>query len=232
MWVVGARLLPLRPDGFGQVLPTPSVLRDRRLPTTDTLPPPADGRFHSTIGPITPAVRTRIGGTYKAGCPVPLRDLRYLTVSFHGFDAKAHTGEIIMATSAAPKVARAFARLWALGFPLEQMTLPEGSDLTAPPTGDGDDTAGFVCRPARGQTRFSAHAYGLALDVNPFQNPYVKGDLVLPELASAYVDRRWRRPGMLLAGSAAVRAFTDEGFTWGGAFRSLKDYQHLSLTGD
>ncbi len=68
--------------------------------------------------------------------------------------------------------------------------------------------------------------------MNPFHNPYVKKDLVLPELASAYVDRAAERPGMLLRGSAAVRAFTDEGFTWGGDFRSLKDYQHFSLTGD
>jgi len=99
-------------------------------------------------------------------------------------------------------------------------------------TGDGNDTAGFVCRAARGQTRFSAHAYGLAVDVNPFQNPLVKGDLVLPELASAYRDREWWRPGMFLPGSAAVRAFTREGWTWGGTFHRPKDYQHFSRTGD
>ena len=172
-----------------------------------------------------------MGDTYRDGCPVGIADLRYVTVVFRGFDGKAHTGELVVSKSAADKVVRAFARLFDLGFPLEEMRLPGTADVKAAPTGDGDDTAAFVCRPVRGQTTFSAHAYGLAVDVNPFHNPYVKGARVLPELASAYLDRSWKRPGMFLRGSAAVRAFTDEGFTWGGDFRSLKDYQHFSLTG-
>jgi hypothetical protein len=231
LWVVGARPLPLRPVGFGKVLPTPLVLRDRQLPTRDVLPPPRDGRFHATTSRIGSAVRTRMGESYRPGCPVTLSDLRYLTLTFRGFDQRAHTGELVVAARAARPTIRAFAALFAQGFPLEEMRLPTTADLEAPPTGDGNDTAGFVCRAARGQRRFSAHAYGLAIDVNPFQNPYVKGDLVLPELASAYRDRRWTRPGMLLPGSPAVRAFTRQGWTWGGTFRGLVDYQHFSLTG-
>ncbi|MCW2545126.1 MAG: hypothetical protein JWM40_2678 [Frankiales bacterium] len=232
VWVVGASPLPIGPDGFGKVLPTPKVLRDRHLPTTDVLPPPADGRFHASSGPITPSLRTRMGDTYRAGCPVGLEDLSYLTLTFRGFDKKVHTGELVVATSVSAAVTRAFRRLFDLGFPLEEMRLPTTGDVTAKPTGDGNDTAGFVCRAARGQKRFSAHAYGLAIDVNPFQNPYVKGDLVLPELASAYRDRTWVRDGMFLLGSAAVKAFTREGWTWGGTFSRPKDYQHMSKTGN
>lgn len=230
--MVGASPLPIGPDGFGKVLPTPRVLRDRHLPTKDLLPPPADGRFHATTGPITMAIRRRMGETYRAGCPVGLAALSYLTVTFRGFDDKAHTGDLVVARSVAPAVVRIFRSLYAQGFPIEQMQLPTTADLTAPPTGDGNDTAGFVCRTARGQKRFSAHAYGLAIDVNPFHNPFVRGDLVLPELASAYRDRTWKRDGMFLSGSAAVRAFTREGWTWGGTFSRPKDYQHFSLTGD
>jgi hypothetical protein len=229
---VGASPLPLRPDGFGEVLPTPRVLRDRHLPTKDLLPPPHDGRFHATTGPITPAIRRRMGDTYRSGCPVGLADLRYLTLTFRGFDKKLHTGDLVVAASVAPAVVRAFHRLFDLGFPIEEMRLPTTADVTAPPTGDGNDTAGFVCRAARGQKRFSAHAYGLAIDINPFHNPYVKGDLVLPELASAYRDRSWVRDGMFLASSAAVRAFTREGWTWGGTFSRPKDYQHFSASGN
>lgn len=232
LWTVGASPLPLRPDGFGQVLPTPRVLRDRRLPTTDVLAPPRDGRFRATVGPVTRALGERMGDTYRPGCPVPLSSLRYLTVTFRGFDGKAHTGEIVVAARVAPDVVGIFRTFFARGFPLEEMRLPTTADLTAKPTGDGNNTAGFVCRAARGQTRFSAHAYGVAIDVNPFHNPYVKSDLVLPELASAYVDRSRVRPGMLLRGSAPVQAFRDAAWTWGGDFRSLKDYQHFSLTGD
>jgi hypothetical protein len=232
VWVVGASPLPLRPDGFGQVLPTPQVLRDRRLPTKDLLPPPADGRFHATTGPITSELRRRMGETYRSGCPVKLSDLRYLTLTFRGFDGKAHTGELVVAARAASSTVRVFRELFAQGFPIEEMRLPTTADLDAPPTGDGNDTAAFVCRAARGQKRFSAHAYGLAIDVNPFQNPFVRDDLVLPELASAYRDRGWVRPGMFLRNSAAVRAFTRAGWTWGGTFHRPKDYQHFSLTGD
>jgi hypothetical protein len=231
--VVGASPLPLRPDGFGEVLPTPKVLRNRRLPTVDVLPPPHDGRFHATTGPITSAIRKRMGETYRSGCPVPLSDLRYLTLVFRGFDGKAHTGELVVAAKAAASTVRVFRALFAQGFPLEEMRLPTTADLNAPPTGDGNDTAAFVCRAARGQTRFSAHAYGLAIDVNPFQNPFVRDDLVLPELASAYRDRSWVRSGMFLSRSAAaVRAFTREGWAWGGTFHRPKDYQHFSLTGN
>ena len=229
MWVVGAQPLPLRPDGFGQVLATPRVLRNRRLPTVDVLPPPKDGRFHWRISAITPSVRRRMGTTYVQGCPVPPSGLRYVNLTFRGFDGKAHTGELIVNARAAASVVRVFRRLYALRFPLEQMQLP--GKPAAQPTGDGNDTVSFVCRTVRKSQRLSAHAYGLAIDVNPFQNPYHRGDLVIPELASAYLDRGWRRAGMFEPGSPAVRAFTSEGWTWGGTFRSLKDFQHFSLTG-
>ena len=105
------------------------------------------------------------------------------------------------------------------------------ADLHAHPTGDGNNTAAFVCRAARKQTRWSAHAYGLAVDVDPFQNPYRRGDLVLPELATAYVDRDRVRPGMIVAGGPVVRAFGRIGWGWGGDWRSAKDYQHFSANG-
>lgn len=230
-WTVGASPLPLRPDGFGQVLPTPTVLRNRRLPTTDLLPPPVAGRFVSSIGPVTAAIRTRMGQTWSPSCPVRLPSLRYVTVVFRGFDNKAHRGDLVVAAKVAPQVVGVFKALYANGFPIEEMRLPTTTDLLAKPTGDGNNTAGYVCRAARGQTRFSAHAYGVAIDVNPFQNPEVKRDLVLPELASAYRDRSWHRPGMFLAGDRGVRAFASIGWKWGGYWRSSKDPMHFSLTG-
>jgi D-alanyl-D-alanine carboxypeptidase len=231
-WRVGARPLPLRPDGFGEVLATPAALRDRRLPTVDRLPPPPGGRFRSTIRPIGPAVRARMGTTWKPGCPVGLADLRDVTVSFRGFDGRPHTGELVVNRRVAAAVVSVFARLYRARFPIEEMRLVTTADLEAHPTGDGNNTAAFVCRPARGQTRWSAHAYGLAVDVDPFQNPYRRGDLVLPELASAYLDRADRRPGMIYPGDVVTTAFAAIGWTWGGTFRTPKDLMHFSATGD
>jgi hypothetical protein len=230
-WTVGASPLPLRPDGFGQVLPTPEVLRDRRLPTTDRLPPPVDGRFAARVQPVSPDVRARMGRTWSPACPVVLEDLRYLTVVFHGFDGKPHTGELVVAGHVADDVVEVFRRLYDARFPIEEMRLPTTADLEAPPTGDGSNTAAYVCRAARGQTRWSEHAYGTAVDINPFHNPLVRRDLVVPELAGAYADRTWERPGMHLPGGPAVRAFADVGWAWGGTWRSSKDWMHFSLGG-
>lgn len=234
-WELGAAPLPLRADGLGEMRPTPRPLRERRFATVDLLPPPVDGRFDSTIGPVTRALRRRMGDTWSPGCPVALDGLRYLRVTFRGFDGEAHTGELVVAATEADDVVGVFRALFAADFPIEEMRLPTTADLEAHPTGDGNNTAALVCRATRGGSSWSAHAYGLAVDVNPFHNPYAKGKppdrVVLPELASSYLDRTWHRPGMIQPGSVAVRAFARIGWSWGGDWSTLKDYQHFSATG-
>lgn len=230
-WVVGASPLPVRPDGFGEVRPTPPQLRERRLRTVDLLPPPADGRFHSTVEPVTRAYVTRTGLAWRPGCPVRLADLRRLTLSFRGFDGLAHTGELVVHASEAADLVSVFRALFRADFPIEEMRPVTQADLEAPPTGDGNNTSALACRPTVGATTWSAHAYGLAVDLNPFMNPYSRGDLVLPELASAYLDRSWRRPGMIDEDGIAVREFRRIGWTWGGDFRTVSDLHHFSATG-
>lgn len=230
-WELGVHALPRTADGFGEIRPTPKALRVRRYPTTDLLPPPADGRFHSSIGPVAPAIRRRMGETWSPSCPVALADLAYLNVGFRGFDGAAHTGELVVAADRAEDVVSVFRALFAADYPIEEMRLPTTADLEAPPTGDGNNTAALVCRASRGTTTWSAHAYGLAIDVNPFLNPYRKGDLVLPERASAYLDRTRTQPGVIHAGDLVVREFARIGWSWGGSWSSLKDYQHFTATG-
>lgn len=230
-WELGAQVLPVGPDGYGVIRPTPPSLRVRRYPTADLLPPPTDGRFTATVSKITPAVRERMGQTWTPGCPVPLAGLRYVTVSFRGFDGAAHTGELVVAAAEATDVVSVFWALFDAGYPIEEMRLPGTADLDAPPTGDGNNTAGLVCRASTGGTAYSAHAYGLAIDLNPFVNPFRRDDLVLPERASSYLDRGWRRPGMLYADSLVVREFARIGWSWGGDFQTVTDPQHFTATG-
>ena len=230
-WVVGATPLPLRPDGFGEVRPTPPQLRVRRMRTRDVLPPPEDGRFHVVQRPVTPAFADRTHLAWFPDCPVSLAELRLLQLSFWGFDDQPHTGQLVVNASVADAVASVFRALYAAHFPIEEMRLVTKADLDAPPTGDGNVTAAYACRPVRGSTTWSAHAYGLAIDVDPFMNPYQNDDLVLPELASAYLDRSWRRPGMIFADGPVVRAFEQVGWTWGGTFQSVLDLQHFSANG-
>ncbi|TCP49180.1 D-alanyl-D-alanine carboxypeptidase-like protein [Tamaricihabitans halophyticus] len=229
-WRVGASPLPRRPDGLGEIQPTPPELTERRLPTNDVLAPPEDGRYAARIQRVPDQVLAR--STWSTGCPVGRAQLRYLTMSFWGFDGRPHTGEMLVHERVANQLTEVFQRLYAARFPIEEMRVVRASELDAPPTGDGNNTTAFVCRPTTGEQGWSAHAYGLAIDLNPFQNPYTSSDIVLPELASSYVDRTWRRPGMLRAGDAAVSAFQRIAWTWGAIWRDPRDIMHFSATGN
>ena len=226
---LGTRPLPLRPDGFGEVQPTPPALVDRRLPTIDLLPPPTGDAFESSIGDVPAEVAER--STWDPACPVTLEELRYVRVSFWGFDGNPHTGELLVHHSAAQAMVDGFAALHAARYPIEEMRVTRRDELDAHPTGDGNNTSAFVCRPTRGSTRWSDHALGLAVDVNPFHNPYTRADLVLPELASAYVDRGHARPGMIAGGDAVTGAFGGIGWGWGGTWDSPVDRMHFSASG-
>ena len=138
---------------------------------------------------------------------------------------------------AARPLARAFRRLYALRFPIRHMGF---SDFYGPfrgPAGD-DVTASFQCRQAvpspctggRGTGTWSMHAYGLAVDLNPRENPYVGCGQSRDPAARSYRNRANRRPGMV--GSRAVRAFAAIGWGWGGAWSgNTKDYMHFSANG-
>ncbi|MDQ3932522.1 MAG: M15 family metallopeptidase, partial [Actinomycetota bacterium] len=210
---LGTRILPRRSDGFGEVQPTPPELRDRRLPSPDLLPAPHGGEFSASVQVVPGAIAAR--STWSRHCPVPLEELRYVTLVFWGFDERPHTGELLVHESVAEDVVAVFRRLYRARFPIEEMRVVSSQELVAAPTGDGNNTTSFVCRPTTGGTSWSEHAYGLAVDINPFHNPYTRGDLVVPELASAYTQRGWRRQGMIQAEDEATASFARIGWGWG-----------------
>ncbi|MCH1865408.1 M15 family metallopeptidase [Nocardioides sp. CFH 31398] len=227
---LGTRVLPDRGDGFGEVRATPPALRERAFTVADTLPPLPGGGFAARVAdPAPTGVLDR--STWAPGCPVAADDLAWVRVTFRGFDGERHTGELLLASEWARPMVRVFRALWDADFPLEELRITRPAELDAPPTGDGNNSGAFVCRPVTGGTSYSEHAYGRAIDLNPFQNPYERDDLVVPELASAWLDRDRDLPGMIRPGDAVVRAFARIGWQWGGDYTSLKDYQHFSSTG-
>lgn len=223
---LGSRPLPLRPDGFGEVVPTPAELVNRAFRTPELLTPPPSEEFVSTVGPIPADVLAR--STWHRECPIGVEELAYVTVAHWGFDGRPHTGELIVNAEFADAIVAVFARLHEVRFPVEEMRVIRADELDAPPTGDGNVTTSFVCRPAVGSGSWSMHSYGLAIDINPFHNPYRKGELVLPELASYYTDRETARPGMIFEGDAVVTAFDEMGWFWGGRWSTLDDWMHFS----
>jgi hypothetical protein len=152
-------------------------------------------------------------------------------MTFWGFDHEPHTGEMIVNSTVAPEVVSAFRKLYEARFPIEEMRVTSLKEQRAPPTGDTDNTSSFECRPVTLGTTWSQHSFGLAIDINPFQNPYVRGDLVAPELARAYRNRSWLRPGMILPGDVVTQTFAGLGWGWGGNWTTLKDWMHFSQNG-
>ncbi len=227
---LGTRVLPRQANGFGEVRPTPPELDRRRFTLPDKLGAlPGSGFAADVQSPAPESVIAR--STWAPDCPVGRADLSWVRVAFVGFDGERHTGELLVNRSVADDLVTVFRALYEARFPLEEMRVTRAAELTAPPTGDGNNTGSFACRATRGASTYSQHAYGLAVDVNPFQNPYRKGAVVLPELASSYLDRGRERPGMIAPDGPIVRAFARIGWGWGGDWRSLKDYQHFSQNG-
>ncbi len=193
---------------------------------------PSSAQFGSRIAPIDAAQANRMTGvSWRRGCPVGLRDLRLLTLSHWGFDGRSRTGRLIVHRDVAPALVQVFRDLYATRFPIRRMVPVDaygGSDFRSI---EADNTSAFNCRYVEGTTRWSNHAYGRAIDVNPIENPYVSGGSTSHPASRPYLDRARRRPGMAYEGGALVRAFDRIGWGWGGRWTSVKDYQHFSLNG-
>ena len=170
-----------------------------------------------------------LGTSWRAGCPVVPGDLRRLTIDYWGFDDRAHTGELIVNSLVAADVLTIFDRLLAERFPIRRMEpiTTFGSDDER--SLEADNTSGFNCRyaVAGGPTRWSRHAYGMAIDVNPVENPYLEGGRIHPKQGADFVDRSPYRPGMAVAGGVLVKAFASVGWRWGGHWSATPDYQHF-----
>jgi D-alanyl-D-alanine carboxypeptidase len=201
--------------------PTSTATSTTATPTATVSSTPTPVSYAYRVNAVT---AEQLPYTYTDGCPVPVEDLRLLTVTHHGFDGTPRTGELVVHVEQADAVGRIFGRLYDAGFPIERMRLVDAYGGSTEASLADNNTSGFHCRPVTGGTRWSEHAYGWAIDVNPVQNPYVRGDLVLPESGRAFLDRSIAVPGLILEGDPVVAAFAAEGWTWG-------DYQHFSLTG-
>jgi hypothetical protein len=196
--------------------------------------------YHSSIRPLSRPVQSqlRTGGFWHRGCPVPLSGLRLLTVTHRGFDGRPHTGRLLVNKRAARPLAGVFRRLYRIGFPIRHMRL---ADMYGPRGGrprDGDVTGSFSCRQAvpspcvggRGTGTWSMHAYGLAIDLNPVENPYVGCGQSRDPAGRRYRNRSHHRPGMVTR--RVVDAFGSIGWGWGGAWTgNTKDYMHFSSNG-
>jgi SpoIID/LytB domain protein len=192
--------------------------------------------FEGEVSRIGTDLRARLTGrNWHPGCPVPIKDLRLVRVSYWTLDGQTRVGPLVVNERVADDVLWVFRRLFRARFPIHHIGLPPR--YRPPRPSDWDNTrnltSAFNCRPATGNpTSLSHHSYGWAIDVNPLRNPYVGPDgTVLRRAAKPFLDRTRRMRGMIHPNDVVVRSFAAIGWEWGGDWSTLKDYMHFSLTG-
>ncbi|MGY6500715.1 MAG: M15 family metallopeptidase [Acidimicrobiales bacterium] len=189
--------------------------------------PPANPAFVSDVRAVSAA---RMPASWRPGCPVGPQDLRVVTVDHWDMAGRMRSGEMVVHRDHAAGVVAAFRDIHAARFPIARMELIDlygGSDDASMAA---NNTSAFNCRRVTGGTAWSEHAYGRAIDINPVQNPYVRGSTVLPPAGRDHLDRTATTPGLIRPGDAVTTAFSRIGWYWGGNWTSLKDYQHFSST--
>lgn len=189
--------------------------------------------FEGSIAPLGATLRaTMTGRSWRPGCPVALGDLRVVTATHLGFDGRRRTGRLIVHRDVAPAVLGVLRRLYAAGFPIRRMVPVDAYGASDFRSIEADNTSAFNCRTVEGTARWSEHAYGRAVDVNPIENPYVTAAGTTSHPASRpYLRRSPARAGMAAEGGVLVRAFDAAGWGWGGRWSGVQDYQHFSASG-
>ncbi|MGK5558141.1 M15 family metallopeptidase [Actinomadura kijaniata] len=206
-----------------------------RTTTTTTPPPtatttPAVARFEARVTKVTAA---DLKHSWREGCPVPPSGLRMIQMTYWGMDRRAHPdGRLVVNAQAADDLVKVFRKLYDMRYPIRRMEPVDaykGSDFDSI---EADNTSAFNCRNSTGGTRWSQHAYGLAVDINPCENPYVSssGEIAHKDCVK-FRNRERRDPGVIHDGDKVVKAFASIGWGWGGHWSGIKDYQHFSSTG-
>lgn len=181
---------------------------------------------------IPDSIFTRIKGkSYREGCRVPLDQLRYVTIAYCGPDGNAHRGELICNKYIADDLLDIFRKLYKAGYPIESVRLIDEFDADDIKSMQANNTSCFNYREIAGSRKLSNHALGMAIDINPLYNPYVitRGGktTISPPEGAPYADREGDFDYKIDEDDLCYKLFKAHGFTWGGSWRQLKDYQHF-----
>ena len=195
--------------------------------------------YRSTISTISSEIKQRMvkGNSWRKECPVKLKDLRYIKLTYIDFKGASQEGELIVHKNVAEDITRIFEELYHFKYPIKSMKLIshyKGNDYHSI---EADNTSAFNCRSVTGnKKKWSNHAYGKAVDINPIENPYIskKGTCSHPKSAPYLTAKRTHKNkknpkdrAMLLKDDRVVNIFKDYGWRWGGDWRTIKDYQHF-----
>lgn len=185
--------------------------------------------------PLTDECKKYITGKSYPDTDEPLQisyeELEYVHVLHYDFEGQVQEGELICNQAIAQDLTEIFKELYDNQYPIEKIRLIDAYDADDDASMEDNNTSCFNYRVVEGKTKLSNHSYGLAIDINPFYNPYVRtkdGEtLVSPEDAVSYADRSADFPYKIDENDLCYQLFVKHGFTWGGNWNSVKDYQHF-----
>ncbi len=179
--------------------------------------------------PIPPSVvQKMMGKSYRENCPIPITDLAYVVLTHYNMQGEVCSGELVVHKKIAYVIMEIFKDVHAAKFPIEKMRLIDEYEADDDRSMEDNNSSAFCFRSITNRPGvISNHGLGIAIDINTRLNPYVKGDSVAPSNARKYVDRSLHEPGMIYPDDVVVTAFKQRGFSWGGDWTSLKDYQHF-----
>ena len=181
---------------------------------------------------ITDSLFNRIRGkSFGEGCTTLRSDLRYLQVLHYNTCGEVCRGELICHRAISDDLLAIFEELYRAKYPIERMVLVDEYDADDEVSMQANNTSAFNFRYVSGTRRLSAHSRGLAVDINPLYNPYVRWRsgkrLVSPQGAGKYADRTLPFPYKIDRNDLCYKLFKKHGFTWGGDWKNSKDYQHF-----
>lgn len=167
-----------------------------------------------------------IGNSMPKNVPVPFEELRYLTIPYYDYDGQIQMGEMVCNKVIAKDLLFIFRELFAAQYQINSIRLVEDFNASDDLSMLANNTSCFNYRTVGNSRKLSKHAYGLAVDINPLQNPYVRYGKVMPPGGEAYVDRNRSFSHKIDRRDLAFKLFTSHGFFWGGNWLN-KDYQHF-----
>ena len=172
-----------------------------------------------------------MGKSYKEECTTPREELRYLRVLHYNKVGEELQGELVCHKDIANDLLAIFRELYQAKYPIERMVLIDEYDADDEASMRANNTSAFNFRKASGMRTLSKHSTGMAIDINPLYNPLVKHregrTRVYPSNATPYIDRSQDFPYKIVKGDLCYRLFKKYGFSWGGDWKSSKDYQHF-----
>ena len=185
-----------------------------------------------TINAIDDVIFARMkGNSYKNECTIPRSELRYIKALHITQGGKIILGEMVVNRLIASDIVAILRALFKAQYPIERMVLVDEYGADDEDSMQANNSSAFNYRHTPGGTRLSAHSRGMAVDINPLYNPYVKQYpdriYVAPATATKYVNRNGAFPYKIERNDICCRLFLQYGFEWGGDYKSIKDYQHF-----